>query len=146
MPEISERVIRALQNIVGTEYVHNEPAILVNYSRDIGVTAEGWPDVVVRPETSEEVQQIIRLAQREKIPVTPVSGGKDLGFAGDLALHGGMILDMKRMNRILEINDELGYCVLEPGVTFYQLYSELRDHHPQFALPVIGSPNSLGGC
>lgn len=140
MPEISERVIRALQNIVGAEYVHNEPAILVNYSRDIGVTAEGWPDVVVRPETSEEVQQIIRLAQREKIPVTPVSGGKDLGFAGDLALHGGIILDMKRMNRILEINDELGYCVLEPGVTFYQLYSELRDHHPQFALPVIAGP------
>lgn len=83
------------------------------------------PELVVRPETTAEVQQLVREAHRLSVPVVPYGAGTSLeGNAA--AAHGGLCIDLSAMNRVLEIRPEDLLCVVEPGVTHEQLNVELR--------------------
>lgn len=86
-----------------------------------------WPALVVEPQSLEEVQLVVRLARDHRVGVYPISRGCNWGY-GDAApaFAGQVVIDLGRMNRILEINEELGYCVLEPGVTQQQLFDALQ--------------------
>jgi 4-cresol dehydrogenase (hydroxylating) len=86
---------------------------------------------VVRPGSAAEVSAVMRLAARRGVPVWPFSRGNNWGYGTMNALEpGAIILVLERMNRILEVNGELAYAVLEPGVTQQQLYEHLELHHP----------------
>mgnify|MGYP000445180903 CR=1 FL=1 len=106
--------IPRLKNIVGEENVKNDPADLFIYGSDSSVhSASPW--VVVRPENTEQVQQVMAFANQEKIPVITRGGGS--GMCGQtVAVRGGITLDMKRMNKILEINPSDVFCRVQPGV------------------------------
>jgi len=96
---IKNRVVKEFEKIVGRDFVSTNEADLYIYSQDMTQAEPSWPDVVAIPKSVDEVQAIIRLANREKIPVTPyVSGGNIGGLA--VPLKGGILLDLKRMNRI----------------------------------------------
>jgi 4-cresol dehydrogenase (hydroxylating) len=87
---------------------------------------------VVYPGSAEEVQAIVRIAARHGIPVWPFSRGNNWGYGTKNALErGAIILVLERMNRILEVNDELAYAVVEPGVTQQQLHERLAGEHPR---------------
>ena len=106
----------ALVDIVGADRVSNDPAELFIYSRDSGAQPPGRADFVVLPKTAEEISAILRLANREKIPVTPVGAG--LTLSGIVVPErGGIVLDMKRMDRILEVDELNRYVVIEAGVS-----------------------------
>ncbi len=85
------------------------------------------PVAVVYPESTEDVQFAVRLAGECGVALYPISRGCNWGY-GDASppYAGQVVLDLGRMNRILEINEALGYCVIEPGVTQGQLYEELQ--------------------
>jgi len=100
----------ALAEVVGKEFVSNQPEEAFFYSRDGGTMDPKKPDYVVMPRTPEEVQAVVELANREKIPVIPLGGGQALSGI-TRALKGGIVLDMKRMNRILEVNEASRYVV-----------------------------------
>ncbi len=86
---------------------------------------------VVYPGSADEVSSVMRLALRHGVPVWPFSRGNNWGYGTKNALHeGAIILILERMNRILEVNGELAYAVIEPGVTQQQLYEYLSSHHP----------------
>lgn len=90
------------------------------------------PSYMTFPETQGDVQNIVRFANRQQIPVWYVSTGKNWGYGDRAAPYsGGITMVMERMKRIYEVNSKLGYAVIEPGVT----YSELNDH-----LKKTGSP------
>ena len=73
----------------------------------------------VAPQSVEEIQALLKIAREFKIPLWPISRGKNFGYGGSApCMRGTMMLDLVRMNRILEVNEELGYAVLEPGVNF----------------------------
>ncbi len=135
--------IKDLIEIVGEKNVRTDEIERLCYSRDLSVH-EAVPDVIVFAKTTEEASKIMSLADREKIPVTPRgSGTSAVGSA--LAAKGGILLDLSRMNRILEVDKENGYVVVEPGVICNNLNAALAPTH--FFPPDPGSANlaSLGG-
>src|SRR5690606_19624471 len=79
------------------------------------------------PDTCEEVQEIVRIAARYGVPLYPVSTGKNLGYGGSAPVHSGsVILDLKRLNRILEIDEDSGTVLVEPGVSYFDLYAYIQ--------------------
>ena len=88
-----------------------------------------WPNYVVMPNSTEEVQKIVMLANQEKIPVVPQGGGLVLSGL-TIPLKGGILMDMKRMNRIIEGNKTSRYVVLEAGCSHGLLQSYLEQNYP----------------
>ncbi len=122
-------VYEALAEIVGKEYVSDQPEELFLYSRDPGTMDPKKPDYVVVPHTVEEVQAVVHLANREKMAVVPLGGGLVLsGLCRPL--KGGIVLDMKRMNKIIEVNETSRYAVIEAGCAHGFLQAYLKQHHP----------------
>ena len=105
---LDQRVLKQLQTIVGKKHVLTEPEDLVAYSYD-GTFAERRPDAVVRPDTTEQVSQVLKVAWREEIPVVPRGMASGLA-AASIPMTGGMVLDTCRMNHIVEI-DEVNFIV-----------------------------------
>lgn len=132
-------VLQALVAIVGEKGVSNRPEELWFYSRDPGVLEPHYPDYVVAPKTPEQVQQLVRLALREKIPLVPMGNGMSLtGLV--IPLKGGIVLDMKRMNRILEVNEMGRYAVVEGGTSQGMLKAYLNDHYPHLRHSLPDAP------
>ena len=98
------------------------------------------PGAAVAPASVEETQAILRLANEHRIPLWPVSRGKNLGYgAAAPRVPGTVVLDMGRMRRILEVNEDLAYCVVEPGVSFFDLYEHLRANEIPLWMSVPGN-------
>lgn len=122
-------ILQRLTEILGVRGVSNAPEELWFYSRDPGVLEPHRPDYVVLPKTTEQVQKVVQLANREKIPIVPMGNGMALtGIV--IPLKGGIVMDMKRMNRILEVNEKARYAVVEGGTSQGMLKAYLQDHYP----------------
>jgi len=119
-----------LINFVGEEFASNRQEELYLYSRDPGAQLPRKVDYVVMPKTVEEVQQIVLLANKEKIPITPMGGGLTLS-ALTVPSRGGILLDMKRMDSIIEVNEISKYAIIEAGVSQGALKSYLEKNHPE---------------
>ncbi len=113
-----------LYQIVGGEFVVDSPEELAPYGRDYSLSLAGMPDYVVKPKSKEEIQQILKLANEYRTPVIPVSSAVHF-WGATIPKLGGIILDLRRMNKILEINELDRLVRIEPGVTWEQLQSEL---------------------
>jgi 4-cresol dehydrogenase (hydroxylating) len=90
-------------------------------------STEHIPSAAVVPQSVGQVQAILRLANEFKTPVWPISRGKNLGYGGSAPVQSGtIVLDLSRMTTIHEVNETHGYCVIEPGVGFFDLYQHLQ--------------------
>ncbi|MDY6861766.1 MAG: FAD-binding oxidoreductase [Thermodesulfobacteriota bacterium] len=113
-----------LEQIVSKERVSDELKDLEVYSKDFSLADPRMPNYVVRAKSTSEVQNIVSLANEEKIPVIPVSSS--VHFYGATIPHqGGIVLDLTRMNKIIEIDEINRKARIEPGVTWGQLQNEL---------------------
>ena len=93
----------------------------------------------VAPDNVEEVQQVMRVANRYSIPIYPFSTGKNLGYGGSApALSGSVVLDLKRMNRVLEVSERNAYALVEPGVSYFELYRYIQDRGLKLMIDVPG--------
>lgn len=142
-------VLKELVDIIGEDYVMDDSASLFVYSGDMTENIPHMPEFVVAPLTVEEVQKIVLLANRAKIPIVPIVSGSNLGGL-TIPLEGGIIVDLKRMNKILEVNERDQYAIIEGGVTFSDIKNYLDKNHPDFvytytyATPAAGVvPNAL---
>ena len=122
-------IFSELINIVGKERISNHKEELFVYSRDSGAQSPREVGYVVMPETVEEVKRIVLLANREQIPITPLGGGFTLSALA-VPNKGGIVLDMKRMDRILEINEINRYALIEAGVSQGALRGHLKKYYP----------------
>src|SRR5208282_3612489 len=111
---------------------------------------EPIPSGAVAPDGVEQIQTVLRIANHYKIPLWTVSTGKNLGYGGSAPLlSGSVVLDLKRMNRVLEVNDKNHYALVEPGVSYFDLYRYIRERNLRVWIdppdPGWGSPvgNSL---
>jgi glycolate oxidase len=136
-----ENVLKELQNIVGKDFVSNREEDLYIYSQDPGASLPRQVDFVVMPENVEEVQKIVKLANQEKIPIVPMGGGLTLSGL-IIPIKGGIVMDMKRMNKIIEINTLSKYALIEAGVTTGQLLSFLNENYPNLQPPIPDAPPS----
>jgi glycolate oxidase len=133
-----------LKKIVGDENIKIDPADLYLYGTDSSVhEASAW--CVIRPRSVEQVQEVVRYANSNKIPVIPRGAGS--GMSGQaVPVKGGIVLDMKQMNRILEINLQDVYCRVEPGVVDDDLNRALKPHGVFFSpTPASRRIATIGG-
>lgn len=95
---------------------------------------------VVRPANVAEVQRCLQIANEFRVPVYPISTGLNIGYGSTVPTAPGcVIMELKRLDRIIEYNADLGYVRVEPGVTQQQLYDHLQAHDAPFWLDVTGS-------
>ena len=98
------------------------------YSPFLNEPEERVASGAVAPASTEEVQQIVRVANRYGVPLYTISTGKNLGYGGSApAYSGSVVLDLKRMNRILEVNEANAYALVEPGVSYFDLYRYIQE-------------------
>jgi (+)-pinoresinol hydroxylase len=112
--------------------------------------ADRIPSAAVAPDSVEQVQAVVRIANAHRVPLWTISTGKNLAYGGSSpALSGSVVLDLKRMDRIVEVNDKNHYALVEPGVSYFDLYRYIQDHRLKVWIdppdPGWGSPvgNSL---
>ena len=137
----SKQILEILKEIVGKEYVSNELEELFIYSQDPGASEPRPIDFVVIPHSVDEIQNIVRLANKEKIPIIPMGGGLTLSGL-TIAVRGGIVVDLKRMGKIIEVNELCRYAVLEAGVTTGRLKAYINDNFPDLQPPIPDSPTS----
>lgn len=138
-------ILDELASIVGEENATTARHIRYAYSYDLTFVKPRMPDYVVMAKTVEEIQKIMKLANREKIPVVPYTAGTNIGGL-TIPERGGILLDLKRMNRIVEIDTETLVAVIEPGVSHAQLASELYKRKLRFGWPVGPPSASVSSC
>jgi len=117
-------VIEQLEQTLGTDKVLFSPIDRIAYSFD-GTFEQHLPDVIVLPETNEEVSAVVRIASQYDVPVVP--RGMSSGLAGgSIPTRGGIVLSLTRMNRILEIDKENMTATVEAGVITADLQAEVE--------------------
>jgi len=132
---VNEGIVRELETLCGEGNVlYGDPRKLEKYSRDqvAEVKYRHLPEAVVKPRAIMEISEIMKLANREGIPVTPRGAGSGLS-GGAVPIHGGIVLSMERMNTIHEIDTADMMCVVEPGVVTNHLDKALEPHGLFFA-------------
>lgn len=111
---------------IGPEYVLRDGETLRSAGTATFLTTQSIP-ALIRPPDREQVQVCLRIAERHGVPVYPVSSGKNWGYGSRVPARGGCVLmDLSRMNRILDFSEELAYVTVEPGVTQQQLFDFLQ--------------------
>jgi len=141
---LNPNIMEFLKETVGEDQVASKLIDLISYSCDASVFRHR-PDVVVYATTTEQVSAILKMANRERIPVTPRGAGTNL--AGEVVpARGGIALDMSRMDRILEISLEDRIAVVQPGVVYADLNKRLALHGFVFPPdPSSGIVATIGG-
>lgn len=135
-PGISESIFaKAVQEfsaVVGAQWVFTSEEDLDLY-RDAysplrGTQEDRYASGAVAPSSAEEVQAIVRIANSYNIPLYAISTGRNLGYGGAAPCYSGsVVVDLKRMNRIIEVNDSNHYCIVEPGVSYFDLFNYIEE-------------------
>ena len=134
-----DEIIKSLEKVVGPEYVSAAQEERWLYARDPGTMPAAPPDVVVLPKTVEEISRILSIANESKTPVIPMGAG--LVLSGLMrSLKGGIVLDMKRMDRVLEVSEDGMYAVVEAGCTQGALMAHLKRNHPNLKHSMPDAP------
>lgn len=111
---------RYLVDIVGSDNMSVEEGELIAHSRDASTTEWHKPDIVIWPRSTLEVAKILSYAAKKRIPVTPWGAGSSLS-GNPVPLHGGIVLDMRRMDKIIAVNDRDLQVTVQPGVNYDRL-------------------------
>ncbi|MFW5855662.1 MAG: FAD-binding oxidoreductase [Bacillota bacterium] len=140
---VTEDILTDLKNIAGEKNVFTDEEKIEAYSHD-ETPAEQYghmPEVVVTPNNAEEISKIMKLANKELIPVTPAGARSGLS-GGAIPEHGGIVISIENMNEVLEIDYDNLMMVLEPGVVTNSINEELEESGLFFA----GYPMSVMTC
>lgn len=138
---VSHSIIDSLKTILGKEFVFYDVESLQHYGHDETEDLHFEPEVVVKPRTAEEISAILKLANKELIPVTPRGAGTGLS-GGALPVHGGIVVSMERLNSIIEIDERNLQATVEPGV----INQHFRDVVEAKGLFYPPDPASRGSC
>jgi 4-cresol dehydrogenase (hydroxylating) len=141
--------LREFESLLGSERVLASPTDLDEW-RD-PFQHPSWDEytasAVLMPQTVEEVQGVVRIAGRFGVPLWTHSQGRNNGYGGPAPrVKGSVIVSLRRMNRVLEINEELGYAVVEPGVRWFDLYEAIGagGHRLMLSVADVGWGSVIG--
>ena len=134
---LSERdfktALRRIADVVGDQWVFSSDEDVALY-RDAysplwGEKEERVASAAVAPISVEQIQAIVAIANDYRLPLYPISTGRNLTYGGSAPVYSGsVVLDLKRMNRILDVNERDKTCLVEPGVSYYDMYRHLREN------------------
>ncbi|MCS7301302.1 MAG: FAD-binding oxidoreductase, partial [Fimbriimonadales bacterium] len=138
---LPESLRQELARLVGEDAVITDPVQLLAYDCDAYTIEKALPTVVVLPETTEQAAHVVRLAHREGLPVVPRGAGTGLS-GGALAVRGGIVIGLSRMNRILWVDTRNRRLRAQAGAVNYQLSKAVQHANLHFA----PDPSSQGAC
>ncbi|MBF0672548.1 MAG: FAD-binding oxidoreductase [Salinibacterium sp.] len=150
VPEF-DAVVARFTEVVGPEWVLLDEGRVSEFRDPFeGPDAtEHQPRFVVQPGTVEEVQAVVRIANELGVPLWTSSMGRNFGYGGSApVVNGSVVLSLRRLNRVLEVDEAAGYVLFEPGVTFFDLYEELRRRDIKLAIsvPDLGWGSVMGNA
>jgi glycolate oxidase len=140
---LPEHVYKMLENIVGSDYISDRPYILAAYRHQMPNSPQkpASPEAIILPGSTEEIQAICRICNRYNVRYIPtISTLTPFAYANQ---PGTVMLHLKRMNRILEINEEDRYAIIEPGVRHGQLKTELMKRGLSYPVAAVGPGGSV---
>ena len=131
-------VEKELEKIVGKENALDNPEILKKFSEDSGFAPPKTPACVVKPANIEELKGIVKWANSKRTALVPISSGAP-HFRGDTVpgVEGAVIVDLRRMNKIIRVNDANRVALVEPGVTFGELIPSVNIEGLRLNMPLI---------
>jgi FAD/FMN-containing dehydrogenase len=132
---------RELISATAEDRVFADKETLKRYSQDQSLTPPCLPHSVVTPLTKEEVQGIIKIANRHLIPIVPYSSGKDF-FGAAVPSRDGIVVSLEKMKKIIRINTQEWNAIIEPGVTYRELQEELDTVGFRIASPLFTPPSA----
>ncbi len=121
-----------LRGAVGEDWVWSSETDMFPY-RDAFSPVWNTPEEIqassaVAPADVAQVQEVVRIARRHRVPLHPISTGKNFGYGGASPnVQGSAVLDLKRLDRVIEVNAERNYCLVEPGVSYFDLYRHIQE-------------------
>ena len=136
--------INKLKEIVGEDYIILSPSEMEDFATD-GTKLKFFPDAVVFPKDTREISEILKIADKEKIPIIPRGAGTGMS-GGALPIKGGIVLVMDRMNRIMYVDKDNMICKVEPGVITEDLQNEVKKmglFYPPY--PASAHISTIGG-
>jgi len=139
---LNEEIVKELESILGSKNVILDEEKMENYSHD--ETPEEYahmPEVVITPTTAQQISEVMKLANKHLIPVTPRGAGSGLS-GGAIPTFGGILLSVEKMNKVLEIDYDNMMIVVEPGLVTNEINGLVEDKGLFFA----GYPMSLLTC
>ena len=121
-------LFRALSSVFPKDRISDDEVVLAGYGADAAIAPGSvtLPSLVVLPKTMEEIRHLLQIAHRSRVPVTPMARGSNIAGMS-VPLQGGVVADLRLMNKIIEINEDAAYALIEPGVTFHDLSMKLRE-------------------
>ncbi|GMV99033.1 MAG: hypothetical protein AMXMBFR84_01720 [Candidatus Hydrogenedentota bacterium] len=135
----AENAILAFREALGEAAVDTQSETIGRYARSSSGTST-IPICILYPESTAHVQALVRAASEHGIVLYPISRGKNWGYGDACApMSGAAIVDLSRMNRIVEVNTDLAYAIIEPGVTQGQLYEYLQRNKTGLWCDVTGA-------
>ncbi|HWG30485.1 MAG TPA: FAD-dependent oxidoreductase, partial [Steroidobacteraceae bacterium] len=144
-PGVSEadfaKALQQFAGVVGSQWVISRDEEVATYKDAYsplwGESEEKVASAAVAPDSVEQIQEVLAIANRFAIPLYTVSTGRNLAYGGSSPVYSGsVVLDLKRMNRVLEVSEEYAYALVEPGVSYFDLYRHLRDKGLRFWIDV----------
>jgi 4-cresol dehydrogenase (hydroxylating) len=133
------RALEEWRAIVGETNVLVDEASLAAVEGATFATTQRVP-AIVRPQSTDEVRRCLLVASRHGVPVYPVSRGRNWGLGSRVPVGSGqVVLDLGRMSRIVEFDEDLAYVTVEPGVSFRQLYDFLRERRSRLFANTTGT-------
>lgn len=144
-----QNAVDQIESVVGNKYVSDSEVICYSYSMNCDTVLQGIPDIVVRPGSSEDVSKILKIANKEKIKVIPRGGGADLTGGAKPIGDGGIVLDLTRMNKILDIDEKNFIVTVEAGISWSELCAQLSQvgvgYYTGSTGPASGFSATIGG-
>jgi len=144
-----DRAVDDFTAALGSERVLTSDSDLAEFRDPFSFST--WDDylasAVVMPATVEEIQEVVRIANERRIPLWTHAAGMNNGYGGPAPrLKGSVIVSLRRMNRVLEINEDSAYAVVEPGVRWFDLYDAVRagGHRLMVSIPDLGWGSVVG--
>ncbi len=133
--------------LLGEDNVLVEPGQLVSYNKIMMPVenAAHAPSAALTATTVEQVQGIVKICNEHRIPIWTISTGRNFGYGSAAPIQRGqVILDLKKMNKILKVDGDLCYALVEPGVTFQQLYDYFAENDLNLMLS-FSAPSAIAG-